>query len=58
MRNVTDLVLKVRRRRRKRRGEVEEVDEEEKESGGDWEYSAEVLGVVETSFEFTGWCDN
>ena len=44
-------MLKVRRRRR-RRGEEE--DEEERESGGRWEYSAEVLGVVEASFEFTG----
>ena len=50
---VTNMVLRVRRRRRRQRkgGGVGEGDSE---GGGEPEYSVEVLGLVNHSYEFTG----
>ena len=46
MKKASDLVLKIKRRR------VKELIDETEETV--WEYTAEIVGIIETRFEFTG----
>ena len=46
MKKASDLVLKIKRRR------VKEIIDEVEETV--WEYTAELVGIIETRFEFTG----